>query len=316
MAAATLKGLIAGLYSQLMEQRRLVQEQESNILFLKEADILISVEQAIGCSMRAEVEKLEASQSKHNELERQLNEVIHLWRDRGHEAIEGQSWLNTQTSASLSSGSSTMAAPYSAVGGNHPFTPGLNDPAVGSRARYESQWQKRSKGLTVNPLQLSLAHRSPPSTEMVSDTSSNIGWWMDDDETQCALLPLPYRQARMDDTARAATFKRPARFFQPPPLHRSFGREIGVGARNRGYRMAPGDFEDEDFDPNFWQTRLQYRGDIFSDRFMVSLNDGGSGSASRQTDGFELLSPRSVPVVSSSSPAATQAETFGRAAPA
>ncbi|KAK1754247.1 hypothetical protein QBC47DRAFT_386034 [Echria macrotheca] len=273
MAVSALEGLISGLYKSVQTQRKVVQKQEDSVRFLDEANFLIDVDGATGATIEQEREQLRQLQSSQTELENEFQQAVDKWRDLGR---VDQPWVSSHSAVPSARRSARRKRVVPARS-----QPRLEDPSVGSFARYMSAERAWEAGPHVDPSALSLdrTYVSPAQAKLVvSDDPTTTPWvFTDPDE-----LDNPWRPyGRQGFVA---------------PMERSFGRQPMTDEQRKlpfRYNEYPPGTVCPDLEVDFWERQLGSRQDIFAERFTIHQGPGYPGYT-RGPYFEESISPRSV----------------------
>ena len=283
-SSSVFHGLTRSIYEFLTKQAEVIQEQEDTVQFLNEADMLIDVEGATGLVIEEEAAQLDFLRAVQTDMEYKLD------------LAAGANWRYLSQSTCALNEVSDSTCYYSQPCNTTPrpsreraAIPDLNDPLVGTKARYDLAYENYRNGLFVAPSQLMKKKPEQPTfarslAEANNNCSDYSRWWESSDNL------------RAGETAGEAGRPYGARDFVAP-MHRPFNnrqvpREEDGEIKQFRYPMIPENLPiDPEFDPDFWSKQLQDRGDIFANKFTVFQTEGYAANETTTRNRYREYSP-------------------------
>ena len=278
------------LYKAAVEQRKVVCVHTEDVEFLQEADTLIDVELATGITMAEERRKLLAERFIQADLDSRLNQAIASWEKlAGRHYSEEDLRDQTPEPSVISCDSFPLRAPT-----RRQPSVDIDDPKVGTKARYEEQYKLWLTSPKVYPPNTELVRAEPPPPPSPSLFDRVTPWWMSEEDQLANVSQSEIKQleAAALSAGRNRPYGRPG-YVAPMDKHYAHDLATRTAVADRSFResLLNGDL-DPSFEPEFWQSRLERRGDIFAPRFTALQ---GEEYMSYAPGDREPISPRTLP---------------------
>ncbi|KAK3942649.1 hypothetical protein QBC46DRAFT_406164 [Diplogelasinospora grovesii] len=149
-------GLITSLYCRVIGTARAVKEQAEEVLFWVKADEVFDVARATGDEsiLSFETLKLNFTGQIYESIRAQFSWAVDSWRELGYEEKHGQPWVQIWNQPSNYNNPPPQPAYNQARIVLKKYEPRLSDPAVGTRARYNEQWDSYQREPKADPFEL------------------------------------------------------------------------------------------------------------------------------------------------------------------